>query len=237
MQGVNPYWRQLTSEEIAAGLHRDAVGGLWEEMGELQFEFLRQQGLLPEHRLLDVGCGSLRGGLFFINYLNSENYYGLDINESLIVAGQQELNLAGLTEKSPHLLVTPTFAASEFGVQFDFILAQSVFTHLFMNHIVRCLVEMKSVLQPEGRFYATFFEVPDVAQIRDVVHQPGGIVTHLDSDPFHYSFEEMSWFALQVGFEVERVSNWQHPRSQKGIGCQFRLAVLVFDQKCDWEVF
>ncbi len=39
-----------------------AVGGLWDEIGQLQFDFLRAKGLLPRHKLLDFGCGSLRGG-------------------------------------------------------------------------------------------------------------------------------------------------------------------------------
>ncbi|MGG6294672.1 hypothetical protein ACQ4M4_09620 [Leptolyngbya sp. AN02str] len=63
MQNVNQYWRQLTPEEIKAGKHRQFIGGLWEELGQLQFDFLKENGLLPEHRLLDMGCGSLRADL------------------------------------------------------------------------------------------------------------------------------------------------------------------------------
>ena len=60
-QTVNAYGRQLTASEIAAKEHRAFVGGLWEEVGQLQFEFLRAQGLLPEHKLVDVGCRAMRG--------------------------------------------------------------------------------------------------------------------------------------------------------------------------------
>ena len=35
-------------------------------MGRYQRDFLQQQGLLPEHRLLDIGCGSLRAGCWLI---------------------------------------------------------------------------------------------------------------------------------------------------------------------------
>lgn len=58
----------------------DAVGGLWQQMGQLQFDFLVRQGLKPEHRLLDIGCGTLRGGRHFIRYLNPGNYTGMDIS-------------------------------------------------------------------------------------------------------------------------------------------------------------
>lgn len=49
--------------------NRGSVGGLWEEMGQRQLEFLVEQGLGPCDDLLDVGCGSLRGGVHFIRYL------------------------------------------------------------------------------------------------------------------------------------------------------------------------
>ena len=47
--------------------HREAVGGLWEEMRRLQFDFLANQGLKPDHKLLDIGCGSMRGGVHFVS--------------------------------------------------------------------------------------------------------------------------------------------------------------------------
>ena len=58
MSKINRYNRQLTQEQINAGIHRDMVGGMWDEIGRLQFEFLRARGLKPNHRLLDIGCGS-----------------------------------------------------------------------------------------------------------------------------------------------------------------------------------
>src|SRR5574341_885583 len=190
MDEVNPYWRQLTADEIAAGIHREMVGGMWEEIGQLQLEFLKQRGLLPEHTLLDIGCGCLRGGIHFIRYLHSGHYYGLDINSSLIEAGKVELKSARLLDKNPHLLVNDKCEFSRFGANFDFALAASVFTHLFMNHISRCLVEVKKVLKPNGRFYATFFQAPHSAHLSPIVHRPGSVTTNYDSDPFHYSYEE-----------------------------------------------
>jgi SAM-dependent methyltransferase len=140
MRGINPYWLGLTPSEIAAGFHRSFVGGLWEEIGRWQLEFLKEQGLAPHHLLLDAGCGALRGGIHLVPYLYDGHYYGFDINASLIEAGRLELANTAIT-KTPHLLVDDGFNASRFGVRFDIILAQSLFTHLFANSIVRCLVE------------------------------------------------------------------------------------------------
>ncbi len=57
-----------------------AIGGMWEIIGEVQFEFLVSQGLKPQHRLLDIGCGTLRGGRHFIAYLEAEKYTGIDLS-------------------------------------------------------------------------------------------------------------------------------------------------------------
>src|SRR6185436_21166804 len=94
--------------------HRELVGGLWEEVGALQFAYLKGRGLLPSHRLLDIGCGALRGGLHFIRYLDTGNYYGMDVNASLIEAGRRELDEANLADRTPHLLVTDGFELSPF---------------------------------------------------------------------------------------------------------------------------
>jgi hypothetical protein len=60
MKGINAYWQQLSEEDIAAGKHREFVGGMWGDIGRPQLEFLKQQGLQPGHRLVDVGCGAPR---------------------------------------------------------------------------------------------------------------------------------------------------------------------------------
>src|ERR1700678_1283527 len=58
--------RKLGRPDGALGLnllgHREYVGGLWEVIGKLQFDFLISRGLKPEHVFLDIACGPLRGG-------------------------------------------------------------------------------------------------------------------------------------------------------------------------------
>jgi len=62
MKGVNSYSKQLTSEEISNEVHRNFVGGMWDEIGDLQFGFMVKNGLRMNSNLLDIGCGCLRGG-------------------------------------------------------------------------------------------------------------------------------------------------------------------------------
>ncbi len=215
MSRINNFEQQLTPEQIAAGVHRRMVGGLWEELGRLQFEYLRNAGLQPSHRLLDIGCGALRGGIHTIGYLEPGNFYGLDSNRSLLEAAQRELEIAGLEPKKPHLVLNDWFELDLFGEQFDYLLAQSVFTHLFANHIVRALVEARKVLAPDGQFFATFFIAPKSAHLAPIVHQSGGVTTHYDRDPFHYSTDEIRAMAGLACLSADVIGEWNHPRAQQ----------------------
>jgi len=212
---INDYERQLGPAEIAAGEHRELVGGLWEELGALQIGYLRAQGLRADHHLVDVGCGALRGGIHFIQYLDPGHYHGIDINASLIDAGKRELAQLGLEWKAPRLLVNDAFELHRFDMQFDVAIATSVFTHLPLNHILRCLVEVRRVLRPGGCFHATFFEAPGPAHLDPLPHSPGGIVTYLDADPYHYGADEIRWVAGNAGLQAQRVGAWGHPRDQQ----------------------
>ena len=137
---------------------REAVGGLWEVIGPLQFRFLLDEGLQPHHTLLDIGCGCLRGGVHYVGYLADGHYYGIEAACWLLEAGRDELARAGLGDRRVHLLCRDDFDCSSFGTTFDFAIAQSLFTHLPWNSIQRCLAEAQKVLAPGGRLYATFFE-------------------------------------------------------------------------------
>jgi cyclopropane fatty-acyl-phospholipid synthase-like methyltransferase len=211
----NQYGRQLTESEIASGDHRQFVGGMWEEIGSLQFEFLKKAGLMPGHRLMDIGCGCLRGGIHFVPYLEKRCYFGMDINTSLIEAGKKELQKLGCLDKEPTLWVSDQFEVGQGGVQFDYALAISVFTHLYTNHIGLCLKKVKDALAPKGKFYATFFQAPDPLHLAAIHHESGGIVTYFDRDPFHYSLAEMEALASFAGLSVKLIGDWGHPRRQQ----------------------
>jgi len=197
--------------------HREAIGGLWKEIGDLQFRFLLDRGLKPHHKLLDVGCGSLRGGIHFVTYLEGGNYYGMDQQQWLLDAGRnEELPAAGINGKNVHLECRGDFDFSVFGARFDFAIAQSVFTHLNWNQILRCLVNIQCVLESGGRFFATYFRATSPRQrIESILHDPGGVTTNPDSNPFHYEFDTFEELAARSGLCVENLGDWDHPRNQK----------------------
>jgi cyclopropane fatty-acyl-phospholipid synthase-like methyltransferase len=187
---------------------------MWDEIGRLQFEKLRSEGLQPHHRLLDVGCGALRGGIHFARYLAPGNYHGIDINPSLLEAGRKELAAAGLADRNVRLHVTDCFDATAFGVPFDFGISVSLFTHVTANHIILCFSALKSVMHRESRFFFTFFEAPRPAHYRPI-EQVSGAFTFYTQDCFHYAFSEIEAFARLAGLECLYHGNWGHPRNQK----------------------
>ncbi len=199
--------------------HREFIGGLWDELGILQLNLLTTYGLAPEHRLLDVGCGSLRGGIHFVRFLNSSYYYGTDLNQALLDAGyERELVPLGLQEKLPkeNLIADTSFEFGQFNKSFDRALAFSVFTHLQLNSIRICLEKLAKVMRPDGIFHATFFELPKGAEcLSDIEHPPGDIVTHGDADPYHYRFADLQYAAEGLPWRVEYVGEFGHPRGQR----------------------
>lgn len=184
-------------------------------MGEKQFEYLVEQGLQPHHHFLDVGCGSLRGGIHFVRYLEPGHYCGLDIQQQLLDAGRRELDAAGIDPTSARLLQDDAFSFGRFEQQFDFALAQSVFTHLPLNTIMRCLAEIEGVLKPGGRFYATFFKHPGPRLNTESLRQSETVTTHPDADPFHYDPDVFRWAVEGSTLDVELLGDWDHPRNQQ----------------------
>jgi SAM-dependent methyltransferase len=159
----------------------------WEMMGRLQLDFLREHGLLPEHYLLDVGCGPLRAGSHFIRYLEAGHYHGVERRAHVLAAGRdEELPRQGLSDKHPVLTTMQDFGFDRLGQTFDYALAQSVFTHIDINAMLRCLVNMERALVPGGRFFATIYLNDRGKQHLETIEQRPGIVTWMDRNPYHY---------------------------------------------------
>jgi SAM-dependent methyltransferase len=198
--------------------HRRSIGNvrLWDTLGELQFDYVVDRGLQPSHYFLDVGCGPLRGGAHFIRYLEIGHYYGVDRNAPVLEEAQRlELPRHGLVEKRPVLVAMEDFGFGRLGRQFDYALAQSVFTHLPLNDIIRCLMEMEKALVPGGEFYATFFENERGKFNLDDVNQTAEVVTHFDRDFYHYDVGAFEWICDGTSLSVEYLGDWKNPVNQK----------------------
>jgi len=126
----------------------------------LQFVLLVHLGLKDHHYLLDIGCGSLRAGKLFIPYLLPDRYYGIEPEEWLLKEGiENELGSDIIRIKNPQFLHNSTFDFSGFNRnRFDYVLAQSIFTHATRSQIRTCLQSVSKVLTNNGIFVFNIYE-------------------------------------------------------------------------------
>ena len=189
---------------------RKFVGGHWEALGQLQEDFLVQQGLKPEHRFLDVGCGSLRAGVRMVDYLEPGHYYGFDINPEVIRIGYDEELTDEQRERLPvtNLHATDRFDA-DFGVKFDMAIAQSVFTHVSLNDIRLCLHRVAKVMAPGGRFFATFNERREDYPLDGTRGKK-----YTEKNVYWQYRQDLRWVAGFSPWEFRYIGDWGHPRGQ-----------------------
>ena len=203
-------WIKLPIDErLTLVGHRTFVGGedaeTWYRIGRHQYHWLVAQGLRPDHRFLDVACGSLRLGQYLIPYLNAGNYYGLEAEPSLVRDGLAHELDHGIAE-----LKAPTFGHGysfdfSFCPGFDVAIAQSLFTHLTLADIHLCFANLRPMADPKARFYFTFFE-------GETVRNPAG---RSDANlAWRYPFEQIAAQGTSAGWAVEYIGDWGHLRGQ-----------------------
>jgi hypothetical protein len=198
----------MVGESLPAGSHhyRAYVGPPqhYDLVSAMQFNLLTFLGLRERHFLLDVGCGSLRGGKLFIPYLLPGRYYGIEPEQWLIEEGMKnELGEDLWRIKQPVISNDSDFNLSAFDCKFDFILAQSIFSHASRQQIGKCLSEATRVMKPTCILAATFVEGEEDYSGDEWVYP--GCVT--------YSLEFMTGLAKERGL-VCRAIDWPHPSQQ-----------------------
>jgi SAM-dependent methyltransferase len=171
-------------------------------MGATQFRLLTTLGLRADHSLLDFGCGSLRAGRLFLGYLNEGHYFGIDPNKWLIEeAIDKEVGKDFVALKGPHFNHNSDFRTDVFSQQFDFILAQSIFSHAGIDLIGIALRNFHESLKPDGLVVATFIEgISDFD--RNGWIYPGCV---------SYRPSTIGRFAEEASFSIIRLP-WYHPR-------------------------
>ncbi|MGY1437928.1 class I SAM-dependent methyltransferase [Streptomyces reniochalinae] len=169
----------------------------WLQLGELQFDYLRAHGLEPGHRMLDIGCGNLRAGRRFIDYLDPGHYYGIDISPDVLVAAKRTLTTEGLQAKLPHLTLTQDLTLDFLpDAHFDVVHAHSVFSHSPLEIIDECLAHVGRVLAPGGFFDFTF-------------DRTLGSEHHVLREDFYYRTETLTALANDHGLRARFMDDWE----------------------------
>jgi SAM-dependent methyltransferase len=209
------YYREVMKATSARSIE-EAVGSKnhdsWMKVGQLQFDYLIKHGLQPGDRMLEIGCGNLRAGRLFIDYLDAGNYYGIDISPDILLAAHDVIDTYQLQAKMPHLELVRDlqfrFLPRE---QFTVVHAHSVFTHSPIEVITECLANVGRVMRPHGVFDFTFCRTD-------------GVEHQVLREDFYYRTETLLKLASKHGLDAEFMTDWEelpHPQSKIRITRRF----------------
>src|SRR5437660_14464 len=108
----------------------------FERGGREQLIYLLAAGLNPDSKVVDVGCGVLRGGYWLIHFLDPGCYCGIEPHTWRLEMGINTILEPEVLEfKRPRFDTNPHFDTSVFGEKFDFFLAYSIWTHASKRQI------------------------------------------------------------------------------------------------------
>jgi hypothetical protein len=195
-----------TDLPIGAHHYRAYVGPpeKYDLMAAMQFNLITLLGLREHHFLLDIGCGSLRAGKLFIPYLQTSHYFGIEPERWLVAEGiENELGQEIVRIKKPVFGYDEHFDCGVFGQKFDFVIAQSVFSHTSQAQIRQCLSNVSACMRPTGIWVATFVKGSSDYQGREWVYP----------DCVTYTVEQMKRLAAESGLEAN-IIDWPHMNGQ-----------------------
>jgi SAM-dependent methyltransferase len=194
--------------------HRYTVGMRtgYDTMSGVQFSVLFALGMRETHKVCDVGCGSLRVGRLLIPYLARGNYYGIEPRAEVLEEGiDLEIGRQILTMREPHFDTGEDFGLHRFDTKFDYVLAQSVFSHTYRDLTETGIAAIAAALAPGGLFVGTFIEEFPILMPRGVNHGPDQGSGFWHQGGVTYTWREWKAVLAQHGLVVRRI-RWFHLR-------------------------
>jgi cyclopropane fatty-acyl-phospholipid synthase-like methyltransferase len=186
--------------------YRAYVGppGRYDIVAAMAFNLLTTIGLRQGHRVLDIGCGSLRIGRLLIPYLNSTNYVGVEPQKWLVEEGiKKEVGNDQVKIKRPRFFFGDSPACLPADLYCDYAVAQAVFPHLPLERVRLWLEGASQHLNPDGALIATF--------LAGSADHSGELPPY--PQPVTYTRQTMNKLAEQTGYIFQEL-DWRHPHDQ-----------------------
>ena len=128
----------------------------WEKCRASQISILKAKGLKPEHKLLDLGCGVLVGGIASMEYLDTGNYWGLDNSDKRLEEAMKEVGDSGLIWKQPKPKLRLGYdEIKKEGIKFDYVWFHQVIIHMLDEVAQEVFHFISKVLADDGKCYIT----------------------------------------------------------------------------------
>jgi len=151
------------AESIRKEVFLGGTIGSFEKDGRHQFIRLLRNGMNPDSKLLDIGCGCLRGGYWTMRFLDRGCYFGIEPNSKMLEAGIH--SIAGLdliNQKRPSFDSNDQYDFSVFGQEyFDYFMACSIWTHAPKSDIRRMLDQFSKFGRRHSTMLASFIRTND----------------------------------------------------------------------------
>ncbi|MFQ3226699.1 MAG: SAM-dependent methyltransferase [Porticoccaceae bacterium] len=192
------------------------------------FNLLTCTGLRQDHKVLDVGCGSLRNGRLLIPYLNNGNYFGVDPNKWLIDDGiKNEIGEDLVQIKKPTFSYSDSLKDFKQPLGIDYAFAQSIFSHTGLDLLEKWLSEVSYHLKEDGVLFATFLIDDKDSQEAGWVYP--GCVKFIPDTVFQIASKHGLHFQLL---------NWFHPRQSWAAFYKEGFdTTLIKDNDISWKRF
>jgi hypothetical protein len=182
---------------------RDQVFG---QSGLNVLNFLKQEGLKPGHVCVDYGCGSLRIGQHLIKYLNSSNFWGLDVTERFYEIGKEMIGPTLIRDKKPHLqVISPASLMSTRSAKPDFVISAFVIMHVPPEELEDFIKNIIGLCVSKTKVYISVDIAGETvkAHNRTWIYSQRTLNAVLDRFPVRYSFKEAGRKLIK-GFEIEK---------------------------------
>lgn len=166
------------------------------------FNLLTSCGLRQHHRLLDIGCGSLRVGRLLIPYLNTGNYFGLEPNRWLIEDGlRYELGTELIAIRKPTFIYDTDLESLAPEILFDFVIAQSIFSHTAPDLLEQWIKDVSHRLNENGVLFFTVLEGEEECDGTGWIYP----------ECVQYRIDTMAAIVKKYNLEFQLL-DWYHPR-------------------------
>jgi hypothetical protein len=144
---TTPPFEEFRDRIFQSGIFSGGPDVWFEDVGRRTLAKSIECGLMPDDVVLDIGAGALRVGWWLVQYVRPQNYHAVEpVRERIDTAAE-------ILGADIHVHYNDDFEFPD--VEFDFVLARSIWTHAAKWMISKMLSEFVENSPPDGVFLAS----------------------------------------------------------------------------------